>query len=314
MYRCLIWEMGRQFRLAIHAFRFLEERGAIQVIGAVSEKIDVFDDFLGCRYYPVSGLASLEYDCLVICKESGEDYRSAAERAYREFGVPREKMIPYEAFLLPDFEVGKALALRKNPVTIFANNCWAVYTYSYLCLPFSSPFINLFLDQSEYMRFLRAPREYMNEPLRFGKVAYCKEKQGDYPVGMLGDVPIHFLHYDSFEEAEMKWEARKSRINWDNLLVEIATDDKELAAEFARLPYRKKIGFVPFACEEERLQDISFMGRGAEHGGWKRQPNPFMGSVFSMARGKYLYYDVHELLYSGEIKLLSKGSERLNGR
>ncbi len=311
MYRCLIWEMGRQFRLLTHALRFWEERGAIQVIGAVSEKIDIFDDFLGYRYYPVSGLASLEYDCLVICKESGADYRSAADRAHREFGIPQEKMISYEAFLLPDFEIGKALALRKEPVSIFANNCWGVYTYSYLGLPFSTPFINLFLDQIDYMRFLRNPQEYMSEPLRSGGKASSKEKQSDYPVGMLGDVPIHFLHYGSFEEAELKWEERKKRINWDNLLVEIATGSRELATDFAKLPFQKKIGFVPFKTKEKCLQDIGFMGRGVEHGGWKKQPEPFLGSVFSVARGKYLYYDVHELLYSGEVKLLSKGSERL---
>ena len=38
-----------------------------------------------------------------------------------------------------------------------------------------------------------------------------------YPVGKLGDIPIHFLHYNNFAEAKVKWDRRKIRINFGSL-------------------------------------------------------------------------------------------------
>ena len=33
-----------------------------------------------------------------------------------------------------------------------------------------------------------------------------------YPVGKIDDIYIHFLHYESFEQAVKKWEIRKKEL------------------------------------------------------------------------------------------------------
>lgn len=69
-------------------------------------------------------------------------------------------------------------------------------------------------------------------------------KEGKYPIGMLGDVKIDFIHYDSFEKGVYKWEERKGRINWNNIFI-VGSEKKgctyETIREFEELPYKNKV-------------------------------------------------------------------------
>lgn len=72
----------------------------------------------------------------------------------------------------------------------------------------------------------------------------------NYPVGFLNDIKIHFRHYDNFDEAVLKWEKRKKRINWDNLFIigDSRNEDYEVIQRFDRLPYKNKVIFslIPY--------------------------------------------------------------------
>ena len=47
-----------------------------------------------------------------------------------------------------------------------------------------------------------------------------------YPVAQLGDIEIHFLHYDSIENAIIKWENRKKRMkNINDCIVKMCDRD-----------------------------------------------------------------------------------------
>ena len=54
---------------------------------------------------------------------------------------------------------------------------------------------------------------------------------------------LHLVHYDSFEEAKIKWIERRNRINWDNLYFIMCDRDgctlNEIKA-FDALPYKNK--------------------------------------------------------------------------
>lgn len=73
------------------------------------------------------------------------------------------------------------------------------------------------------------------------------ENGESYPVGLLEDVRIRFMHYKTFDEAVKKWEERKKRINWDNLFI-IGTDRAgctyETIKSFEQLPYKNKVIFT----------------------------------------------------------------------
>ena len=64
------------------------------------------------------------------------------------------------------------------------------------------------------------------------------------PIGILNDVEIVFLHYKSEEEAKEKWDRRKARINWDNIIFKFSNMNQcteDCMKVFAEFPYEHKI-------------------------------------------------------------------------
>lgn len=77
----------------------------------------------------------------------------------------------------------------------------------------------------------------------------------EYPVARLGDIQICFVHYESAEDAARKWNARKERIDWDNLFIIGCEKDGctyETLREFDSLPYEHKVIFTKAEYAEFR--------------------------------------------------------------
>ena len=85
--------------------------------------------------------------------------------------------------------------------------------YHKLGKQFMSPTINLWMHDVEFFRFVRNLDDYLALPLRF------EPNDLGYPTAYCGDVLIHFNHYKTEEDAESKWNERKTRINKDNLFI-----------------------------------------------------------------------------------------------
>ena len=58
------------------------------------------------------------------------------------------------------------------------------------------------------------------------------------------DIRIIIAHYPTFEEGEKKWNERKTRIDWDNLVVIFYSDNVDIVRRFAALPYKRKVCFT----------------------------------------------------------------------
>ena len=98
------------------------------------------------------------------------------------------------------------------------------------------------IEMNDFVRLIENLEWYMGQ-----KLIRIEEEAEEYPVGTLGDVKIHFIHYRTFEEAAWKWEERKKRINRDNLFI-IGTDKDgctyETIRRFEQLPYKNKVIFT----------------------------------------------------------------------
>ncbi|MFK3588071.1 DUF1919 domain-containing protein [Lactobacillus sp. 23-2] len=123
--------------------------------------------------------------------------------------------------------------------TILSSNCVGGVIYHDLGLQFKSPTINLWFTPKDYLKFLFSLNKYLSIDL----VEETK-KDVDYPVGLLGDIHLYFLHYKTFAEAKSKWNSRKKRINEDNIYVTFTDrdgfDDDDFQG-FLALPYKHKI-------------------------------------------------------------------------
>lgn len=135
----------------------------------------------------------------------------------------------------------KGLRLRNRRPTILANNCIGAVIYHDLGLPFLSPTINLTISHRDFMKFLNHLPEYLESDV------YPLEVEGAYyPVGEIRygeeSVRLNFFHYTSFEESRSKWNARKKRVDPENLFIleYIESAEPEMIEEFSRLPYPNK--------------------------------------------------------------------------
>ena len=146
--------------------------------------------------------------------------------------------------------------LKYKDFTIISNNCWGGLVYQYFGLRYSSPTVGLFMMDDDYIKFLENIDYYLSQSLVFITHSESKYRESlqrettakdSYPVALLGDVEVHFMHYLSQEEAIQKWEYRKSRINKERLLIKMSqrsSNDPKLLERFENLPYANKICFT----------------------------------------------------------------------
>lgn len=141
-------------------------------------------------------------------------------------------------------------SIKNRNFSVISNNCWAGRVYQYLDMPYLSPTAGLYFFAPDYIKFVSDLHKYLDTPLRFinpKESKYYEEikrrNQTDKPIGILDDVEIVFLHYKTKEEAEEKWNRRKERVNFDNIIIKFSRMDlcteKEIE-QFDTLPFENK--------------------------------------------------------------------------
>ena len=154
-------------------------------------------------------------------------------------------------------------------------------------MPYLSPTAGLYFFAPDYIKFVSDLRKYLNTPLRFINPEESKyfdelknRNQLDKPVGILEDVEIVFLHYKTKEEAEEKWNRRKERVNFDNIIIKFSRmnlcSDKEIE-EFCNLPIKNK--FV-FNIRKNNLRNCEIYWKGEiKDGEIKNDTIPFPNRI-----------------------------------
>lgn len=206
----------------------------------------------------------------------------------------RELMLAYKKYELKHFKK-KVVSLIKNPTaslkkrynryielkyrktlrnkvknknfTIISANCFGGSIYEDLGLPYNTPTVGLFFYAPCYIHFLKHLEVYLSTPLEFihkskyeEANAYRAGKHDYYPIGILNDIEIHFLHYKSEIEARGKWDRRKVRINFDNLFIYMSDRDlcsTSLMREFDVLPFKNKLLFS--AKKQNNIKSLYFL-------------------------------------------------------
>lgn len=121
--------------------------------------------------------------------------------------------------------------------TIISQNCLGGIIYHRLGMKFLSPTINLYFESEGFLKFCENLEYYLDQELKLKELK-------TYPVCLLDDITIHFLHYHTFEEAKQKWNQRKQRINKKNMFIIYTDNDgykEEYLNRFLNLKYKNKI-------------------------------------------------------------------------
>lgn len=146
----------------------------------------------------------------------------------------------------------KGRILNTNGYTIISSNCMAGSIYKDFGLPFNSPTIGLFLCGSDFVKLASNLRYYLSLSVEEGEYSRWVGKT-TYPLGIIDDIEIHFLHYDSFDDAKAKWERRALKVDFDRVYL-IMTDRDfttyEDIRKFSEIETYKKLCFVSKNYEE----------------------------------------------------------------
>ena len=160
--------------------------------------------------------------------------------------------------------------LQNKDLTLISNNCNGCVLLHELGLRFNSQFVDLSIDADDYIKYLK------NFDLYNGiELSFLEDETVRYPVGMIGDIRINFVHYKSFDHAKQKWDERKKRINKDNLFVIFTEQEDCMEAcikEFDKLEYENK---VVFTCHE--YSDV--------------KSSIFVKKYFGNPKGVYMFLD-----------------------
>ena len=296
MLKILIWVASVDNRFLNDALKILErQHNGVEVVGVTSalpivlnnERSEFLQRF---SHEEVASDLRNEYDILLVvgAKELG---MSKIISLARQLRLPEEKLLGDRIVCIPGFTLDKYRRLQRSRLSIVSMNCFGGFLSHTLGLPFRSPFVNMFLDEKNFLRLLQNFQALMEKNLLLKETKWNEDLNFQYPVVTLDDVIIHMNYYPDFDEAVAKWNERKTRINRYNLFVTMYTADEKILEQFDELPYGKKVCFVPFKSDVDSAWQInSESQRGIE----------LWGFINAFAQGKQFFYDPFDMLLYGK--------------
>lgn len=142
-------------------------------------------------------------------------------------------------------------SIPNNDFCIISNDCYGGELYRWLNLPYNTPFIGLMIMIPCYLKLIKNLKHYLSYPLifidssKYDEMNIFRQKNNLYPIALLNDIEIHFLHYHSQHDALNKWGKRIIRINYNNLFYKISIDkdygEEIHLKEFEILPLQHKL-------------------------------------------------------------------------
>ena len=193
----------------------------------------------------------------------------------------------------------RIINLKNVDVTILCNCCIGGCFYHDAKVRFQSPTINLYFEHHGFIDYIKNLKEYTSK----GTLIYTGEMEecNKGPVGILRcdgfpDIRIHFLHYDSFENAKKKWIERSSRINFDKIFLVIEakeTHEHQLINEYLELPYPSII-FTDLNSDGNKLLHMKFYDKNIS--------KPITSFVGISGRKGFDEYDFIENIFNYDFK------------
>ncbi len=109
---------------------------------------------------------------------------------------------------------------------------------------FTSPTINMYAENDDYLRFLRDIKGHFATPM-IAVENYVDHPIGGnaYPRGRVGDSEWVFNHDVTAETPIERWNRGVERFNHENFIAVMTIMSDEAAHEFDSLPIKYKIGF-----------------------------------------------------------------------
>ena len=253
-YKIILWGLGAIYNKHINLLKYMEAANVVEVVALTAQSIPAIR-YLDC--YPVitkDKLCSLEYDFIIVMNDK---YFQEIVDEVVECGVLRKQILSYKILEIPNINFEEYIKLKQSDISIVSNNCWGGIIYQTLGMECLSPFKNLFLTDYDYIKLLANLKEYLFKEIGFSKWEIDIHSKERYPVLLLGDIEIHCNHDTDAGNAIKKWKQRLIKFNYNNIFVEMYTENLEIAEKFILLEeHKKKVCFVPTLMKEKYFKEI----------------------------------------------------------
>ena len=119
----------------------------------------------------------------------------------------------------------RKIGLKNRDFSIISNNCWGGYVYDTFGLKYNTPTIGLYIFSDDYIKFISNLRHYLSLDAKVLSIEDSKYKHilknngKKIMLGIVDDIELVFVHYESAEEAVKKWNKRRTRVDYSNLLI-----------------------------------------------------------------------------------------------
>jgi uncharacterized protein (DUF1919 family) len=197
--------------------------------------------------------------------------------------------------------------IKDKNFVIISDNCWGAEVYQWYRRPYNSPFVGLGIYGDCYLKLLSDFDFYMGLELKFKpqtetKYPYiCKDSY--YPMGLLGDIEIHFVHYSTEEDAKNKWERRTKRMlevtDKNDFFFKICDNwEAEIQhfKQFHELPFKNKVSFIPDNKKHfDNPAHIAVYER-------ERKNKTVVPNGVGLFKVSFLYFDLTRWLSTSKIK------------
>lgn len=289
--RVIVWFVTNDGRFIGNALNILaQQHNGVEILGTTAtQQINVNNlSFIPLNEINLNGGG---YDVLLVAGARNIGMAEVVKFA-KQINLDVDKLLGDWIVCIPGFTLQKYRQLQRSKLSIFSVICFGGLISHTLGLPFRSPLVNMWIPDTEYIKFLRFPRIYMEEKINYREDAWDENLHVYYPVGTIGDISLQFNHYKNFEQAVTKWNERKQQINWYNLFVTAYTESQEILEQFDELPFGKKVCLVPFKSD---LDSAWYINRDI-----RKDLDAFWKNVNDFAKGQPFYYDPFDMLMYGK--------------
>lgn len=213
-------------------------------------------------------LPAIEYD-LVLVTGVG-----TVSDAVRDLNIDADKIILDKTVCVYGFSLDSYQKLRRSKLSIISMNSFGALIGETLGI--SNIGVKFSFTEKDFLKFLRDPLHYLKFELRLYKNSSF----------LLDDIELQ-SGYNDIESARTAWEDWRLNFNPFNTLAVMYTDKPEVLAEFDKLPYAKKVCFVPFDTD----LDSGYYVRPYYIGGRSLE-----GAVNKIAANEHTCYNVWDIL------------------
>lgn len=254
-YRVLIYGLGEQYNRNFNILKYFEITGQFEIAGVTAKHTP---DAVMLDGYPLvtyEKLYETEFDFVIVMSDI---YFAEIVEELTGLGISRSSILSYRVLQIPSFNFERYIAFKDSNISIVSNNCWGGVIYRTLGLECRSPFKNLSVGETDYLKLLERFRYYMGCELTFLEYAFNTNSQKNYPVMLLDDIKVHCNHDTDPLEATAKWNRRKKKLNYDNLFVEMYTESRETMEAFLKIEgYKQRLCFVPFETDMSNVRQLT---------------------------------------------------------